>query len=147
MYLVMQCLLKYATDAACIHGCNDFIKKLRKKLPQKCLLMNKDLFSQKVSPGNRSVKRVNATLFRVSSAKKERGAYFGGVLIRKNTVFNFGGQRAERGEKVTRGRTHLTFDVTKLVIWTPGKVQVRVYQTVGQKPQAGICQNCVFPCI
>ena len=133
----MQCLLKYATDAACIHGCNDFIKKLRKKLPQKYLLMNKDLFSQKVSPGNRSVTRV-------SSVKKERGAYFGGVLIRKNTVFNFGGQRAERGEKVTRGRTHLTFGVTKLVIWTPGKVQVRVYQTVGRKLQAGISQNCVF---
>ena len=81
MYLVIQCLLKYATDAACIHGCNDFIKKLRKKLPRKYLLMNKDLFSQKVSPGNRSVTTMNATLFRVSSAKKERGAYLEGRLF------------------------------------------------------------------
>ena len=73
MYLVMQCLLKYATDAACIHGCNDFIKKLRKKLPQKYLLMNKDLFSQKVSPGSG-----NRSVTRVPSVKKERGAYLGG---------------------------------------------------------------------
>ena len=71
--------------------------------------------------------RVNATLFRVSTAKKEGGAFFWGGLIRKNTVFNFGGQKAERGEGVTRGRTHLTFSVTKLVIWTPVKVQVVVF--------------------
>ena len=75
MHLVMQCLLKHASDTACIHGCNNLIQKLRKKLLKKSFLMKKSFFSHKVRPKNLSVMRVKASLPESLELKKGGGAY------------------------------------------------------------------------
>ena len=47
---------------------------VEKKIIEKKILMKKGSFSHKISTGNKSVMRLNATLFRVSGAEKG-GAY------------------------------------------------------------------------
>ena len=71
-FLVIQCLLKHATDAygvfmhAYTHGGHNHSQNAQKKY----LSMNKYFFSQKVSHGKKSV-------IRVSGAKKEGGRLLG----------------------------------------------------------------------